>query len=68
MCGGELSRRRRLKRRSDDVGEHVREQENVWAAGYKAGGEFIATSVITHSYLGGVGVGDRHSVQVGRRG
>jgi len=31
VCGGELSRRGRLERRSNDVGEHVREQENMYA-------------------------------------
>jgi len=58
VCGGEISRRGRLERRSDDVREHVRER----AAGYKAEEEFMAASVITYPYLGGVGMGGRHSV------
>jgi hypothetical protein len=29
VCGGELSKRGRLERCSDDTGKHVREQENV---------------------------------------
>jgi hypothetical protein len=62
VCGGALSRRGRLETGWWDTGERVREK-----GGNKAEGEFRPASVITHSYLGGVWMDDRHSVQIGRR-
>jgi hypothetical protein len=46
--------------------ENMHTNRRVRAAGYKEEEEFMAASVTAYSYLGGVGMGGRHSVQVGR--